>query len=112
MQQILFAAKVSQCLAPVLSSGDLKLEDLKLMTTNKKANGQDEIFKLIGSILPEIDTDKLFELANQAIIGNLFAGDKKMTDLESLNKHLEGNIKDSFQLMIWAVSVNVGVFFG
>lgn len=108
MDQTLFAAQVAQCLAPALASGDFKLDELKAKAQDKP----EELLAMFADVLPKIDAEKLHSLASKAMLGNLFAGNAKLNNEDELNKHLEGAPKDSFQLMIWSIGVNVGVFFG
>lgn len=108
MDQTLFAAQVGQCLSPVLSSGDLSLDKLRAKAKEKP----EELLPLLADVLPKIDAEKLHQLASKALLGNIFCGNNKCNNEDELNKHLEANPKDAFQLMMWAIGVNVGVFFG
>ncbi|MPW31958.1 hypothetical protein F9L16_23675 [Agarivorans sp. B2Z047] len=113
MQQSLFAAKVAQALAPIVASGELGLEGIKDFAKDTK--NQESMDKLIGVLadsIPKVDAEKLHSLAKEAIHGKVWAGQVMLGDEDELNKHLEEHPKNTFQLIIWAISANVKVFFG
>lgn len=107
MEQITFSVKAAKHLAPILKDAG----ELKGFIGGDKTELIEKILPKLSDALGSIDTEALCSLAEKAILGNLFAGNKKINDSDDFNQHLEENIENAFQLYIWAVKENAGVFF-